>query len=151
MNGRSGTAARSSERARLMRFFVALSPNISSSFRWPRSAAFSEGEDVRHSWPGPDVPLTLAPVEGFMSLREDVAVGWEALDQWGTVARVEPLAGGVGVNEVWSVRVNGQLAVGRLGRRSDADLLWETELLQHLDREGMTVPLPTADGRYFAD
>ena len=86
-----------------------------------------------------------------MSLREDVAVGWEALDQWGTVARVEPLAGGVGVNEVWSVRVNGQLAVGRLGRRSDADLLWETELLQHLDREGMTVPLPTADGRYFAD
>ena len=54
--------------------------------------------------------------------REDVAVGWEALDQWGDdVARIEPLTGGVGVNEVWSVRVNGHLAVGRLGKRSDAD------------------------------
>ena len=56
---------------------------------------------------------------------------------------------------MWSVRVNGQLAVGRLGRRSDsdADLAWETELLRHLDREGMTVPvpIPTTDGRYFAD
>jgi Ser/Thr protein kinase RdoA (MazF antagonist) len=87
-------------------------------------------------------------------LREDVAVGWEALDQWGDdVARLEPLTGGVGVNEVWSVRVNGHLAVGRLGKRSDADLAWETELLRHLDREGMTVPvpIPTTDGRHFAD
>ena len=76
-----------------------------------------------------------------MTLRKDVAVGWEALDQWGDdVARIEPLTGGVGVNEVWSVRVNGHLAVGRLGKRSDADLSWETELLRHLDREGMTVP-----------
>ena len=48
-----------------------------------------------------------------------VGVGWEALDRWGDdVARVEPLTAG-GVNEVWSVRVNGQLAVARLGRRSD--------------------------------
>src|SRR3954453_2962606 len=81
-------------------------------------------------------------------------VGWDALARWGDdVARIEPLAGGVGVNEVWSVRVNGQLAVGRLGRRSDADLAWETELLRHLDHEGLTVPapIPTADGRYFAD
>jgi len=54
-----------------------------------------------------------------MTLREDVAVGWEALDQWGDVARIEPLTGGVGVNEVWSVRVNRHLAVGRLGKRSD--------------------------------
>ena len=64
-----------------------------------------------------------------MTLREDVGVGWDALDQWGDdVARIEPLTGGVGVNEVWSVRVNGHLAVGRLGKRSDADLSWETEL-----------------------
>src|SRR5947207_15737879 len=49
-------------------------------------------------------------------------VGWEALEQWGDgVALIEPLAGGV-ANDVWSVRVNGQLAVGRLGARSDADL-----------------------------
>src|SRR4026207_1099355 len=80
-------------------------------------------------------------------------MGWEALGQWGEdAARIEPLAGGV-ANDVWSVRVNGHLAVGRLGARSDADLAWETELLQHLDREGLTVPvpIPTTDGRLFAD
>ena len=80
-------------------------------------------------------------------------MGWEALEQWGDdVARVELLVGGV-ANQVWSVRVNGQLAVGRLGARSDADLAWETDLLRHLDREGLTVPVPisTTDGRLFAD
>ena len=65
---------------------------------------------------------------------ENVPMGWEALRQWGKdVTRVERLAGGV-ANDVWSVRINGRLAVGRLGTRSDADLAWETELLQHLDR-----------------
>jgi Ser/Thr protein kinase RdoA (MazF antagonist) len=81
------------------------------------------------------------------------SVGWEALEQWGDdVARVEPLAGGV-ANDVWRVRVNRHLAVGRLGARSDDDLAWETALLQHLDREGLTVPrpIPTADGRLFAE
>ena len=72
-------------------------------------------------------------------------MGWEALKQWGDdVARIEPLAGGV-ANDVWSVRINGRLAVGRLGRlgaRSDADLAWETALLEHLDRAGLTVPVP---------
>ena len=80
-------------------------------------------------------------------------MGWEALDQWGDdVERIERLAGGV-ANDVWSVRVNGQIAVGRLGVRSDADLAWETELLKRLDREGLTVPvpIPTTDGRLFAD
>ena len=80
-------------------------------------------------------------------------MGWEALDQWGDDAtRIEPLAGGV-ANDVWTVRVNGHLAVGRLGVRSDADLAWETELLKRLDREGLTVPvpIPTTDGRLFAD
>ena len=80
-------------------------------------------------------------------------MGWEALEQWGDdVARIEPLAGGV-ANDVWSVRVNGQLAVARLGVRSDADLAWETELLKYLDREGLTVPvpIPTLDGRLFAE
>lgn len=51
------------------------------------------------------------------------------------------------------MRVHGQLAAGRLGIRSDADLAWETELLRHLDHEGLSVPvpIPTADGRLFAD
>ncbi|HYI56311.1 MAG TPA: phosphotransferase [Microlunatus sp.] len=80
-------------------------------------------------------------------------MGWEALEQWGDdVARMAPLAGGV-ANQVWSVRVGGQLAVGRLGTRSDADLAWETDLLRHLDRAGLSVPVPiaTTDGRLFAD
>src|SRR5690349_2940162 len=80
-------------------------------------------------------------------------MGWEALEQWGDdVARIERLAGGV-ANDVWSVRVNGQLAVARRGARSDADLVWETELLVYLDRAGLTVPLPipTTDGRLFAN
>ena len=79
-------------------------------------------------------------------------MGWEALGQWGEdAARVERLAGGV-ANDVWSVRLNGRLTVGRLGARSDADLAWETGLMQHLDRAGLTVPvpIPTADGRLFA-
>src|ERR687884_1324470 len=80
-------------------------------------------------------------------------VGWQALGQWGVgAARIEPLAGGV-ANDVWSVRVYGRLAVARLGARSDADLTWETQLLRHLDHEGLTVPvpIPTTDGRLFAD
>jgi Ser/Thr protein kinase RdoA (MazF antagonist) len=80
-------------------------------------------------------------------------MGWEALQQWGDdVARIEPLAGGI-ANQVWSVRIHGKRAVARLGTRSDADLAWETDLLLHLDREGLTVPVPisTLDGRLFAD
>jgi Ser/Thr protein kinase RdoA (MazF antagonist) len=79
-------------------------------------------------------------------------VGWEALGLWGhDAARIERLTGG-SANDVWSVRVHGELAVGRLGTRSDADLAWEAALLQHLDRGGLTVPLPipTTDGRLFA-
>jgi len=80
-------------------------------------------------------------------------MGWEALDRWGDdVARIERFQTGV-ANEVWSVRVDGRLAIGRLGRRSDADLAWETGLLRYLDDHGMTVPvpIPTADRRDFAD
>jgi Ser/Thr protein kinase RdoA (MazF antagonist) len=80
-------------------------------------------------------------------------MGWEALERWGDdVARLEPLTGGV-ANQVWSVRVEGRLAIGRLGARSDADLAWETDLLRFLNGAGLTVPMPiaTTDGRLFAD
>jgi Ser/Thr protein kinase RdoA (MazF antagonist) len=80
-------------------------------------------------------------------------MGWEALERWGDdVVRIEPLTGGV-ANDVWSVRVDGHLAVGRLGSRSDADLAWETGLLQYLDRQGLAVPvpIPATDGRLFVD
>lgn len=78
---------------------------------------------------------------------------WDALKHWGKDStRIAPLTGGV-ANDVWSVRINGQLAVGRLGNRSDADLAWETELLQHLDRAGLNVPvpIPTRDKRLYAE
>ena len=78
---------------------------------------------------------------------------WESLSQWGPGAtRIERLAGGSS-NDIWSVRIGGELAVARLGTRSDADLAWEAELLLHLDRNGLTVPvpIPTADGRLFVD
>ena len=79
-------------------------------------------------------------------------MGWDALELWGDdAARIEPMTGGV-ANEVWRVRVDGRTAVGRLGSRSDADLAWETDLLLHLDRAGLTVPvpIPNRDGRNFA-
>jgi Ser/Thr protein kinase RdoA (MazF antagonist) len=80
-------------------------------------------------------------------------VGWETLERWGDdVARIEPLTGGV-ANDVWLLRIDEGRAVGRLGTRSDADLAWEMELLQHLDGEGFAVPvpIPTTDGKLFAD
>ncbi|WEK06750.1 MAG: phosphotransferase [Candidatus Devosia phytovorans] len=80
-------------------------------------------------------------------------MGWEALKHWGADAvRIEKLTGGV-ANDVWSVSVNGRLAVGRLGRRSEADVGWEAALLVHLSQHGMTVPMPvpTTDGRLFFD
>jgi Ser/Thr protein kinase RdoA (MazF antagonist) len=80
-------------------------------------------------------------------------MGWDALALWGPDAvRLAPLSGGV-ANDVWSVRVGGERAVARLGKRSDADLAWEADLLLHLDRNSLAVPvpIPTADGRLFAE
>lgn len=80
-------------------------------------------------------------------------MGWEALEYWGKDARRLERLAGASPNDVWSVRVGGQLAVARLGTRSDADLAWETGLLQYLDYNGMTVPVPvpTTDGRLFVE
>ncbi|TNM67086.1 aminoglycoside phosphotransferase [Streptomyces sp. NP160] len=82
-------------------------------------------------------------------------MGWEALADWGDdVELLDPLTGGA-ANQVRSVRVGGRPAVARLGTRSDADLAWETALVQHLDRQlrplgvVVPVPLPTSDGRLF--
>lgn len=90
-----------------------------------------------------------------MSNKESGTVSerWNNLKLWGKdVTRVESLTGGV-ANDVWGVKVDGQVFVARLGNRSDEDLAWETELLQYLNQEGMTVPapIPTQDGRLFVD
>lgn len=80
-------------------------------------------------------------------------MGWEALERWGDdVDRIARLTAGV-ANDVWTVRIAGEVAVARLGSRSDDDLRWEAELMTHLDREGLCVPLPipTVDGRLFVD
>ena len=80
-------------------------------------------------------------------------MSWDALKLWDEDAsRIEPLTGGSS-NDVWSVRIAGRRAVARLGTRSDADLAWETGLLQFLDRAGLgvPVPIPARDGRLFAD
>lgn len=80
-------------------------------------------------------------------------MGWESLRQWGDDAqRTERLAGG-SANDTWAVRIDGRIAVARLGTRSDADLDWETRLMLHLDRAGLTVPvpIPTTDGRLYVD
>jgi len=80
-------------------------------------------------------------------------MGWKALKHWGDSAtRIEPLVGGI-ANDVWSVRIDGAYAVGRLGKRSDADLAWEMGLLNYLHRKGIAVPvpIPTKDGRFFSD
>lgn len=79
-------------------------------------------------------------------------MSWDVLKLWGGDAvRLERLTGGT-VNDIWSVRVNGERAVARLGTRGDADLAWEADLLLHLDRNGLTVPvpIPATDGRLFA-
>ena len=89
-----------------------------------------------------------------MHAGDDCTWDREALEQWGDdVARVEPLAGGVAK----AMRAGPCVSTGASqsvvsGPRSDADLAWETEFLQHLDREGLTVPvpIPTTDGRLFA-
>ncbi len=80
-------------------------------------------------------------------------MGWDALRQWGDdVHRTEKFVDGV-ANEVWRVRLDGELVVARLGRRSDADLAWETDLMHHLARNGLAVPqpIPTRDGRLFVN
>lgn len=60
-------------------------------------------------------------------------MGWEALGLWGeNVVRVEPLAGGV-ANDVWSVRIRGTRAVGRLSGRARR-LRPALSLSQHLGR-----------------
>ncbi|KQN78292.1 phosphotransferase [Devosia sp. Leaf64] len=77
-------------------------------------------------------------------------MSWDALTLW-DATRIKPLTGGSS-NDVWSVDIGGTIAVARLGRRSADDLAWEVALLQHLDRAGLTVPvpIPTKDGRPFA-
>ena len=99
--------------------------------------------------------LILTMYNGAMTNQNDALAlgGWDTLRQWGKDAtRIEPFTDGV-ANEVWCVRVGGQLAVARHGSRSDADLAWETKLLQYLNQEGLTVPvpIPTTDGRLFVD
>ena len=77
-------------------------------------------------------------------------MGWEALRLWGKDAdRIERLAGGV-ANDVWSAFV---ASLRLAGSAAEATLICvEAGLLQHLDRQGLAVPvpIPAMDGRLFA-
>ena len=83
----------------------------------------------------------------------DIASGWEALLKWDPNAkRIEKQKNGV-ANDVWLVEIHGQRAIARLGKRSDADLDWETKLLSFLGANGIRVPapIPNLDGKLFAN
>ncbi len=80
-------------------------------------------------------------------------MAWDRLSNWGAhIAPVERLSGGV-INDVWKVRIDGNLRVARQGERSAADLDWEVALLRHLQSSGVSVPdiIPTQDGRDHVD
>lgn len=87
---------------------------------------------------------------GALSVREH-CMGWEMLKEWGAeIVRVDPLAGGA-PKDVQTAYFDERNAVARLRSRSDADLLWETDLLRYLARNGFAVPIPipTPEGRAF--
>ncbi len=64
-------------------------------------------------------------------------VGWEALGRWGDDAvRVEPLTGGIGVNEVWSVRVKDRSAA--LSREARIKQLTRAEKLKLISKRRKT-------------
>ena len=69
-------------------------------------------------------------------------MSWELLKQWGNSAtQVEPLL--VAWPTMSSVRIDGKLAVGRLGTRSNADLDWEMNLLAYLNQNGRPFRFPS--------
>jgi hypothetical protein len=79
-------------------------------------------------------------------------MSWDALAAWGDVEILRRFDGGI-VNDVRLVNLDGTLAVARLGKRSEAALDWERNLLAHLATNGLGVPrwIPTTDGRFHVD
>ena len=80
-------------------------------------------------------------------------VGWDALRLWGDDVLASNGSPAASPTTCGACASTGSSRSVVSVARSDADLAWETELLQHLDREGLTVPvpIPTTDGRLFAD
>lgn len=71
---------------------------------------------------------------------------------WPGLTPVRRLAGGAR-NAVWLAQLANRTVVIRRSTRPQAALEWEFDLLRHLDRNGIAVPLPiqTADGRDHVD
>ena len=89
-----------------------------------------------------------------MTLCDDGPVGWEALESGVTTS----FASNRSLAELASTRCGACASTGTsrsVVSANAATLIsrWETGLLRHLDREGMPVPvpIPTTDGRHFAD
>lgn len=72
-----------------------------------------------------------------------------ALAAWNSDAVLGPPLGAGNRNDVRLVRLHGRRYAGRLGRRSAEAMDWELDLLEHLARHGMVVPLPqrSVDGQ----
>jgi Ser/Thr protein kinase RdoA (MazF antagonist) len=62
--------------------------------------------------------------------------------RWGGNVVVEAVPSEGVRNEVAAVRVDDRLAVALRSRRSEASLDWELDLVEHLDRCGVVVPVP---------
>jgi hypothetical protein len=127
---------------------VSISSNVSARVEDGKCVDFCV--ELRPSWYyGDRSPSLMWEVETEIYADCQHAVDHGSMD---LVHRIEPLL--VESPTMYGACTStGGLAVGRLGARSDADLAWENKLLQQLDHKGLTVPvpIPTADGRLFAD
>ena len=76
-----------------------------------------------------------------------------SLAAWGGGARIGERLGGGYRNHVREVRLDGRRFAGRLSLRPAPAIAWELDLLDHLRRVGLRVPLPlpAADGRRLVD
>ena len=76
----------------------------------------------------------------------------DLLEAWGPL-EVAGVLGGGNRNTVMEARLGARRVVVRRSRRPPASLAWEADLLDHLARNGLRVPVvvPTVDGRRHVD
>ncbi len=88
------------------------------------------------------------------SARGETEDGFErALRTWNPDVRLGDCLGGGFRNDVREVRIAGRRYAARLSPRPAATIAWELDLLAHLAKNGLRVPLPipTQDGRLQVD